>query len=68
MVPLRFAERCGCGTWCPVGRIMLLMVECAGIHYRLGGVVAAEHHEQVAHHGCLLVVVKLHYLLVAELV
>ena len=45
---------------------MLLMIQCTRIHHRLGGIVTTEHYEQVADHGCLLVVVQLDYFLVAQ--
>ena len=43
-------------------RISRLMVQRAGIQYRLGGFVGTQYDQEVAHHGGFLVVVQFHNL------
>ena len=50
------------------GHIPRLMIQCTRIDYRLGWFVSTEHHEQIAHHGCLLFFVQVHDFLFPQLV
>ena len=43
------------------------MIQCSRIYYRLGGIIATEHYEQIADHSSLLVVIKLYHILIAQL-
>ena len=45
---------------------VLLMIQCSRIYYRLGGIIATEHYEQIADHGSLLVVIKLYHIFIAQ--
>ena len=51
-----------------VASISLLMIQRTAVYDRLCRFVGAEHHEQVAHHCCLLIFIKVDNLLVVEFV
>jgi benzoate membrane transport protein len=49
-----------------LGHDRRLLVERAGVHDLLGGLLAAQHHEQVRDHGCLALLVQLDDALVVQ--
>ena len=53
---------------CSMFNLQCSMIQRTCVHYRLGRIVTAEYHEQVAHHCSLLVVVEVDDVFVRELV